>query len=92
MERRIYVARPDEDAATARAAADAFGAAEIWDTLSPKLAALGVDTYGAHVIDAPPSPPPPPDPRAELLARIEGATMLDEMRDIVADAISGGLV
>ena len=35
---------------------------------------------------------PPPDPRAELLARIEGATMLDEIRDIVADAIAGGMV
>lgn len=35
---------------------------------------------------------PPPDPRAELLARIEGATMLDEIREIVADAITGGMV
>lgn len=35
---------------------------------------------------------PPPDPRAELLARLDGATLLDEMRDIVADAINGGLV
>lgn len=92
MPRRIYVSRPDESLAAARAAAAAFGAAEIWTTLSPKLAALGADSYGAHVIDPPPSPPPPLDPRAELLARLQSATMLDEMRDIVADAITGGVV
>ncbi len=33
---------------------------------------------------------PAPDPRAELLDRIGQATMLDEIREIVADAISGG--
>ena len=35
---------------------------------------------------------PPPDPRAELLARLDDAVLLDEIREIVADAITGGMV
>lgn len=35
---------------------------------------------------------PPPDPRAELLARLDDAVLLDEIRAVVADAIQGGVL
>ena len=35
---------------------------------------------------------PAPDPRAELLARLDGATILDEVKAIVSDAITQGVL
>jgi len=35
---------------------------------------------------------PPVDVRAELLARLDGATILDEVKTIVSDAITAGVL
>lgn len=35
---------------------------------------------------------PAPDVRAELLARLDGATILDEVKTIVSDAITAGVL
>jgi hypothetical protein len=88
--RRIWITdrRYPADALTVADAATA-GATEIVHGIPPSLAALGIDTLGLHEI---PDPEPAPDPRAELLDRIEQATMLDEIREIVADAIGGGVL
>lgn len=60
-------------------------------SLTPRLKAAGVG-YGFTELVEPPPTPPAPDPRAELLDRIGQATMLDEIREIVADAIGGGVL
>jgi hypothetical protein len=88
--RRLWITdRPyPADAATIAAAA-AAGATEIVHGVPPTLAALGIDTLGLHQL---PDPEPAPDPRAALLDRISQATMLDEIREIVADAIGGGVL
>lgn len=78
---------PTSDAVRAEAAA--AGATEIVHGITPSLAALGIATLGFHTI---PDPPESPDPRAELLARLDDAVLLDEIRAVVADAISQGVL
>ena len=88
--RRIWITdqpHPADDVTCAAAAA--VGATEIVHGITPALAALGITTLGYQEI---PDPPERPDPRAELLARLDDAVLLDEIRAVVADAINGGVI
>ena len=76
--RRIYVKAPTESTDQARMAAAEFGATEVWSAITPRLAALGIESFGLHEI---PEPPPPPSaaPSAEdkLTAARDALSVLD---------------
>lgn len=90
MPRQIWITgEPYPTTDAVRADAAAVGATEIVHGITPALAALGITTLGFHTI---PDPPESPDSRAELLARLDDAVLLDEIRAVVADAINGGVI
>lgn len=102
--RAVYISPDPADESTARTLGLGFVLGEpgplalvAWrnETVSfpapvdPELVAQAIERIHAAEVAA---MTPAPDPRAELLARLDDAVLLDEIRAVVADAINGGVI